>query len=307
MKIIALNLLALSFSPLLAQDYMMPTNVFKETWGSFQVKEGEQCPIQKSGENFGTDLSLGMQTQISCQLKCKGQEESKVHQLNVGFHPSSQNLRKGDGGLWASLTSTLDYWSKDQCFHFAAQTCQGLDQIEQAERLAVTSGQWSLTNSLKCSKDQAVVLSPFEKTLKTDPILNFEQLKNQNHNQQLADLTPDWRKSFGLGHRDDKAQTREKDCQNPVTATFCFGDCISLDTAEWMEYLASPNPLGSDDYEICADDLLERIKDLDLPATMKTHLCETQFMHELRSRSVTGLTCASSRLDSQCATVMNKP
>lgn len=307
MKIIVLTLLAFFTHPLSAQDYMMPTNVFKETWGSFQARESEQCPIQKSALNFGTDLSQGVQTQISCQLKCKNQEQSKVHQLSLAFHPSHQNLRKGDGGLWASLTSTLDYWSKDQCFQFAAQTCQGLEQIEEAERLAVSSGQWSLSNSLKCSKDQTIVLSPFEKTIKTNPIVNFDHLKNQKQNQQLVDLTANWRQEFGFGYRDEEAKQTTSDCQNPVKATFCYGDCISLDTEVWQEYLATPNPLGSDDYMTCADDLLERIKDLNLPASIKTHLCETQFMFELKSRSVTGLTCASSRLDSECALVMNKP
>jgi hypothetical protein len=307
MKVLLFVLVPLLLTPAFARegevDFRMPTEVFRNTWTSLTNKGPEHCPLQKTGLDFELQKIDGVRATITCSLVCKGQEEGQEVNLVRNFQPQPQGLRRGDGNLWASLTSTLDYWSKEVCFHHAAVSCGGMAQVASVERVGMGSGQWKFSNQLNCGKDQEVVLSPFEKTLVTNPVLPQTRREQAAPiDQGLNDLIPNWRKDFGFGHRVADELKPKEDCQKRVGGTFCYGDCISLEPGkEWQEYLASPYALGSDDYEICLDPLIEKMGNKSLPTSVKVHLCEAYFMSELKRLSVTGLTCASSRLESDCA------
>ncbi len=279
----------------LAQSPQMPTEVFKASWKDLETPIGQSFCLEELEDKFFP--KEGMSTSISCLVKCSNAAE-RVHQLSENFIPKDQGMRKGDGNLWASLSTTVKFWAEETCFHFAAQECQGLKKIDTTELVGVKSGEWLFSGKFSCGKSQEIIYSPFDPKIKKKNI-DARSNKALQKNSELLSLSSDWRQPFGLHLRQKPAPL--KDCSKKVAATFCYGDCISLNGEKNREYLASPSPLGVDTYEFCMDSLVEKIKIQPLPANILTHLCETQILSELKKISATGLTCASSRLETSCS------
>lgn len=279
-----------------AQTPQMPTEVFKASWKNLESLQ-ESLSLCHDQISFKTVSQDGMRTSISCLVKCSKSEE-RVHELKRNFIPAEQGMRRGDGNLWASLSTTIKYWSEETCFHFAAQECKGLSQVENVESKGVRSGEWTFLGKVSCSKNQEVIFSPFDFKTKKEPLLPV--IESILKDSKLLTLSSDWRRPFGMSHKEKKPLPKTE-CNKKVAATFCYGDCISISGELNREFLAGPEPLGSDQYEFCMDTLLEKVKKRPVPRSVFIHLCETKILSELKKRSATGLTCASSRLETTCS------
>jgi hypothetical protein len=293
-----INFLALIFLNLsaFAQSPQMPTEVFKASWKNLESLQESLslCHDLASLKNLSQD---GMNASISCLVKCSKSEE-RLHELKRNFIPNEQGMRKGDGNLWASLSTTIKYWSEETCFHFAAQECKGLTKVENVESQGVKSGEWTFAGKVSCGKSQGVIYSPFDFKIKKEPVLPVKETDSKD--AKLLNLSSDWRRPFGMSHQSNKVPAKTE-CTKKVAATFCYGDCISISGELNREFLAGPEPLGSDQYEFCMDSLLEKVKKRPVPHSILVHLCETEILSELKKRSATGLTCASSRLETTCS------
>lgn len=283
------------------EDFQMPTNILRDSWRQLSAPDqaSQECSFQSYALNFEVEHSEGIAIDLTCQFRCIAHDALQSEVINRSFIPAQQGMRKGDGGLWASLTTTLNYWGQEQCYHHSINQCGGLDKLVEVEKPLMNSGEWSFNSNVSCEDSQSVVLSPFEKSLKTNKHNGLASLRDQAKSAQLVSLEANWRQPFSFGRLQNENLNQLEGCQKIATATFCYGDCISLEPGkEWMEYLASPAPLGRDEYQYCIDDLWEKIKDT--PANIGSYLCETHILAELKKRGATGLTCASSRLQSNC-------
>lgn len=287
----------------------MPTRILKENLESSASKSNttrhcEESKAQASGL-YSSDTLFdnrdGFNAEISCAVKCRTHKDKATHSIDSVFHPKEQGMQKGDGGLWASLTTTLKYWSEESCFDFAAHHCEGLNQVEEVSRKSVRSGDWELKDHLLCGKKQPIVLSPYQK--KVDQLNEaFRPRQRKLVSPELKSFAVDWRTSFRIGGGREKVLSKDiEHCSQVVTANFCYGDCVALEGEFEEQYLATPAPLGEDQYKICMDPLVKKLEGRTFPKSLVAHLCETRILKALKDRNATGLTCASSRLETDCS------
>lgn len=245
--------------------------------------------------NFLNGDNQGFNASISCQFSCQGSKAQEVL-LNENFRTSSNYMRRGDGGLWASLSTTLQMWSNEECMMIAQKNCGALEKIGTFSQPKISSGDWAMNDKLTCAKDAPVVLSPFEKTIKTKNISN----ENKSTTQEMLEIKTTWLIDKTYNH-DKKNYQLPPECKNKISGTFCYGDCITLDEGPFKELLSSPKPLGEDNYTICADDLVKKLKNKNLSQDVVNFYCEDYFISNLKALNATGLTCASSRISVNCS------
>lgn len=286
-----------------ASEYLMPKLVLEksiEDQVRINLGSTDHCKEKGSIDYFGfipVDKD-GFEAIITCAFQCHGNQKT-TETLKQNFDTEKIGMKRGDGNLWASLSTTIEMWSRESCLEKAQRQCGSLDKIEAFELPLVTSGNWILDKKLKCSKDAPVVLSPFEKSLKTAP--QSSEIKSEKLNP--LSLKPTWNKITPLGIGSRNNYKMPKKCKIKVTGTFCYGDCITLDEGPYKELLSSPTPLGEDQYTFCADELVAKLKNKKLSSDVIDFYCEDYFLTILKEVKATGLTCASSRIGLDCSEI----
>ena len=258
-----------------------------EPFAPNHCQSGDMFKISGKDEN-------AFEASIKCHFSCLDSVQLSEN-IVQNFSTEELEMQRGDGNLWASLSTTLQMWSSENCLKIAQRKCMGLSKISNFTQPEVTSGQWKLDSKLSCSKTAPEIFSPFEKTIKTQkprgtfPIIK-EELEVKSHWHDIKKITHGGRK-----------YNMPQDCKNMITGTFCYGDCITLDKGPHKELLSSPAPLGEDKYNICADELVGKLKGKNLSKDIIQFYCEDFFLYSLKKKNATGLTCASSRINANCS------
>ena len=78
---------------------------------------------------------------ILCTTQCQG-AKAKSTDLLRSFDPVELRLKRGNGGYWGLLTTSLNVWSADWCLAEAVERCGGLEKVVQADASLWSSGQW---------------------------------------------------------------------------------------------------------------------------------------------------------------------
>lgn len=234
----------------------------------------------------------GLFVDVSCQFKCLNRPV-QIEQVRGPFIPRQQGLYPGNGSndkniIWSALGISLKMWSQNICFEKAAAGCQGAQLIEEANIKGLTSGAWKMERFPGCS-EKTVTLSPFTNAAGSSRILH----QVTELTPKFGDLSVDAKKSFQLevaGLNLNLALAKfnlpagEKnfatgECKKIIKAKLCFGDCVDLNSSgqDMTETLATPEPLGTEEIEMCADELLRRLSKEKLSAGVRAQLCEAYF------------------------------
>ncbi len=292
-----INLIILN--QLWAKDYLMPQLVLKK---NLQQKSEINEPLNPNhcqGEDLfklSTKNENAFESSIKCHFSCL--DSSKFSENIIqNFSTEELEMQRGDGNLWASLTTTLQMWSGETCLKIAQEKCLGLNKISSFSRPEITSGDWKLDTKLGCSKTAPEVFSPFEKTIKTQ-----KQRKTFPRVKEELEIKSHWHDIKKITHGGKKYRMPQN-CKNKMTGSFCYGDCITLDKGPYKELLSSPAPLGEDKYNICADELVAKLKGKNLSKDIIQFYCEDFFLYSLKKKNATGLTCASSRINADCSNI----
>lgn len=290
----------------------MPTSIFKVLQKEDQSSKEAHCHQNTNEEvaNFSSGMPLHMQsgpesisTTIQCRSVCNDNSSGNP-QVNKTFNTSELNMSRGDGNMWASLSTTLKYWSEEVCIEKGNEYCKTRQGLKDFEVVSVSSGDWSTTLNFTCSKTQPQVTSPFEPSLNPKRPLNLDRTFGNALSNNPVPVSSvrlfDW---LTYNHGFNRAPAPAEGCGNQIKATFCYGDCITLDDRN-TQLLASANPLGSDEISLCVDDLVSHLRERNItsPSLIK-HYCETYFLNFLKSNRTIGLSCSSSRFDIDCSSI----
>jgi hypothetical protein len=293
--LILFNLLILS--PLLAQDYLMPQLVLKKNLLDKSEINDPLAPNHcQNGDLFSGDNKIqnAFEASIKCKFTCLESGEFNENVIQ-NFSTEDLEMQRGDGNLWASLTTTLQMWSGETCLKLAQKKCMGLGKVSGLTQPEVTSGKWKMDTRLGCSNTTPKVFSPFEKTIRTQRIRNsISQIPGE------LEIKTRWHEIKKVTHG-GKKYTMPNNCKNIIIGNFCYGDCITLDKGPFKELLSSPAPLGEDKYTFCADELVGKLKGKILSKDVLQFYCDDFFLYNLKKKNATGLTCASSRINADCS------
>ena len=276
-------------------DYLMPTMVLKDAVAI--DKNSDHCSPELEIPTFEKNPKRSaFNANIKCSFSCKKNDKLIERSVNQIFDSKKNGMQIGDGGLLASSTTTIIYWSQEICLNQAIVECGVLADVNSFEMKGMSSGEWIFDGKVTCGSEQKTILSPFDPLVKVDTSKNSQTL--------VAPIKKgvafDWKKPFTHNFSRGESTKNKEVCSKYIKGIFCYGDCITLDQKISNELLASPNPLGSDNIEVCADDLITATSKLALSQSVKQHLCETYFLAQLKKKGATGLTCASSRFEINC-------
>jgi hypothetical protein len=281
-----------------AAEYLMPQFVLKksiEDQSSLNHKPGNHCHDNLMGLRDSQEGN-GFLAKVNCSYKCQN-GETQNFQLSENFLTHELNMSRGDGNLWAGLTTTLKMWSYELCLKKAQSSCGGLGKINELLPPEIESGEWRLNQKMGCDEKASVILSPFEKTLKTIPP-SFSSSATSHDELEIA---PQSLRTGKLGHK----YKLPKGCKKTVSGAFCYGDCITLHDGPFKELLSSPEPLGEDSYSFCADELVKKFGGRIFSRDVVNFYCEDFFVANLKKISARGLTCASSRVVVDCSKLLS--
>ncbi len=276
-----------------AQDYLMPQLVLKKNLEDHDEINSPVFQNHCQGRNSYKEES-GFEATIKCRFSCLNSNIIEEESIQ-NFSTEKLQMQPGDGNLWASLTTTIQMWSGETCLKIAQNKCSGLKNISTFSQPEISSGDWKLDSKLGCSPLTKETFSPFEKTIKAKKSIFSHQVVPGE-----LEIKTSWHDIKKVTHG-GKKYTMPKGCRNILKGTFCYGDCITLDKGPFKELLGSPAPLGQDHYEICADELVTKIKNKKLSKDILQFYCDDFFLYSLKKKNATGLTCASSRFNADCS------
>jgi hypothetical protein len=278
---------------LFATEYLMPQNILKKALSDQEntFQKPHLChELDKTKEVKYLPSSQGFLAKINCEYQCVNLETNSLL-IQENFQTSDFSLERGDGNLWAGLALTLELWSNKLCIDNISKRCGGLDKIKNFSRPKIKSGNWLFEQKLSCQKSSLPIVSPFDSSVQLDKIspqavqhvLPVSGLKPKKLSHDFVEFAP------------------PKNCKKLIKGTFCFGDCVALDSGPMKELLSGPEPLGSDTYSICADQLISNFKDKKLSKDVKQYLCEDYFISALKDMNAGGFSCAAARIDIDCS------
>lgn len=241
----------------------------------------------------GKDLSdAGLIVDVSCRFLCKDLKE-KIEHARGSFIPANLGLIPGNGSsdrniVWGSVGVSLKMWSQGICFEKAAAGCKGAQNVVTNDIQQVSSGAWKIDRFPGC-KEKSITVSPFTDSAGSVRIdIGVAKISSPNKknifeqvNYFSVDVTglglsiPIGRFNTDLG----KPQFDKASCKKIITGKLCFGDCIDMNSndKDMTETLGTPEPLGTDEIVMCADDLVERLSKENLSQQTRTALCESYY------------------------------
>jgi hypothetical protein len=99
-------------------------------------------------------------TTVQCQFRCINKNLQTKSKLGV-YEPANRGLKPGNGNMWGSLTSDLQFYAQEICLASAKESCGSLAKIDVLAAVKVSSGTWSMNLPVPC-KPSAALLSPFQ-------------------------------------------------------------------------------------------------------------------------------------------------
>lgn len=243
----------------------------------------------------------GLFIDVSCDFQCKDLVP-KVERAKGTFIPRNMGLFPGNGSndentLWSAVGVSLKVWSQKICFEKAVEGCKSAQEVESFGIREIQSGAWTMTKFPGCHEKGRIV-SPFDNTAGSVRLGSIAGLITPPTISPTIDFNENGMK-FTL-----QPGTLKADCKKPIKAKMCFGDCIDLASSEneIVETLSTSEPLGSDDMEICGDELAMKLQDLKLSASVRREVCEAYFWQSFMKRENKYKSCAAIRGDTTCET-----
>ena len=252
---------------------------------------------------------------INCDYTCKGETPKQV-KIKKEFRPLELSLTYGDGSssdkiLWRSLGITLKIWSQEICIAEASKKCTTTNNISELSINKISSGNWQWDSKLDCQQ-QKTVYSPFDPQFilenkgKTQyhPFAEHDfslAISAENSRQKVNKLTefiPEHISSQKL-----RLLINDKNCKKPIKVHTCFGDCIwegQTKSGQWSETLSTKEPLGTDDFTVCADVFVNTIKSREYSQQIRKLKCEKYLWEVMRKTEIMGSSCAALRVESSC-------
>lgn len=262
----------------------------------------ETRPLDCSDQKFQTS-SHALKFNLECSYKCVG-SKPQTASLNEVFSPEGIGLSPGNGSgsdkiIWSSLNVGLKTWSEKICLDHSATACNGVSGVEEISLKGLRSGKWTMDSFPKC-KESKITLSPFDNNAQSekfykltgDLIKKSSPIQSNDYSFQTEGL------SLELPINDDE----DLKCDHKIVANICFGDCIDMNNKgkDFVETLATPNPLGEETMSICADELYNRFKNLKASKEAKQLICENYFWTTVMKGRITVKSCAAVRGDVNC-------
>jgi hypothetical protein len=268
-------------------------------------------PLEKMDNNLKTyqasqDLKCSSEStdnvlfvDVSCAITCNRSSEIKMERTKGVFSPYNEGLRPGNGSshhhtIWASLGISLKTWSMKVCLEKASTLCKSLAEVSHVSISEVESGQWKINRFPGCFEKSAVI-SPFDEKSKSNRVFNPLLKLSPSVNKELIEFENIYNELLKPGPI--KVQSK---CNFPIIGKVCFGDCIDLKQLELKETIATPEPLGSDEIIICADELKIKLEKLSLSPSVKREFCESYFWNSLMKSESMIRTCAALRGEVSC-------
>lgn len=242
----------------------------------------------------------GLVVNLSCSVSCQG-ETPKDIVVSSDFIPEDLGLTPGNGSngdkltIWGSLGTALKVWSQDQCLVEGKKICGDL-KAAVVKVTSLESGDWKLARFPGC-QEKSITLSPFGDGINSKRIEKKTPLMKGLGN-------------FGTPPKKGALSTLVKylsagvltKCQRKISAKICFGDCIDLTSKDIVETLGTSEPLGTDEVEMCADELYEHFSRQQLSKAVKQNFCEMFFWNNYKEMP---MSCAAVRGDVRCDSLID--
>ena len=248
------------------------------------------------------------ESNVTCKNTC---QNKSIHQKVIPkrFTPEDFGLYQGDGSsnekiLWRSLGSTLSIWSKNVCLNQAITDCNNLKNISDIEVVSISSGNWSM-NSLPSCSNKKIIYSPFDNrfTLNNVPKENkIEQVDIFGWGKTEPIKPKNKSEHFTTNLSQDNVQKlfNNKECSYQIKVSTCFGDCVFENkNSNWNETINTNQPLGEEEFTLCADNFVEQFKNK--PFIYTKIKCEQLVWEIIQKSQSMGSSCAALRYDIDCS------
>lgn len=252
-------------------------------------------------------LNEGISLDVSCRFNCKGKPQ-QVERIRGAFIPSERGLFAGNGSsaanpVWSSLGVSLKSWIQDICLEKSLASCQSYSNISEVDYESAESGDWKMTRFPGCD-EQDSLRSPFDDEIKASRLKNLSKISMISSSNETY-LLPGTNEDIALASvhfPSDKQSTPLKNCKKIIKGSLCYGDCVDLNSKQYFETLATKEPLGRSDVEICGDDLFKVLEKKSLSSGVKKTICDSYFWNTLiHDQKNTYRSCAAIRGSVDCS------
>lgn len=251
----------------------------------------------------------GLFIDVSCEFQCADQIQ-KIERVRGAFIPKNQGLFPGNGSnetntLWSSVGVSMKTWAERICLEKAAAGCRGIQAVTKSQLKEIESGTWKLERFPGC-QEKSITLSPFNDSIRSNRIPKIASLLGPE--EKIAGQKNFELKVSGLSVSVPFAEFNQSKtkCQKTIKGSLCFGDCVDLNaegSSDFIETLGTKEPLGTDQVEICADDLSAVLAKQNVPASVKQQVCEAFFWESLIKSGGMMRSCAAIRGEINCGTI----
>ena len=217
----------------------------------------------------------GLFIDVSCDFKCRD-DVPRVERVKGTFLPKKLGLFPGNGTsdqsiMWSALGVSLKIWSQNICLEKAAIGCKNAQNIESYGIKELQSGAWKINKFPGC-KEKSILVSPFDNRAGSVRVASISAVISFPETSKTIDFENTGLK-FSLASGTNK---------------------------EISETLGTPDPLGSDDMEICGDELATKLQDLKLSISVRREICEAYFWQSFMKMDNTYKSCAAIRGETTC-------
>jgi hypothetical protein len=267
--------------------------------GSSTSGPGCSTPSPSGSDRFYADAH--------CEFSCAGSDQptlsdSRELEWDPEHDPSAF---RGDGNLWAGMTTRLTMKGSRACLEAAAARCGRLDRVASVRYLGMDSGSWHMPPRISCGSNQELFYSPYDPT----QVSGLRRIRNAESTGRV-ELVPD----FGATGAIVKGSSS---CTRTITASVCFGDCLCEpgvvkdcphrgNDERWAQVLGTSMTPARRTLTICADALVAELASANMAHASRdvlTHYCEDFAWRTIFSAHSQGTTCAAYRGTVDCASL----
>ncbi len=246
----------------------------------------------------GSMAQYSFDATLQCEFTCDGKSDLVETSVTRTFNPEEQGLMPGDGHhppsfiAPSSLGSVFSAWAERECLNHAEKQCLNLSLIKTSKFKSATSGDWSMQEIPSCSS-KTLVRSPYDSRFKL-------VRKSQSGLLLPAKSTHPQPLPPGIHQEPSKCSTR-------IKGKSCFGDCVITENDSDGKVpltLMTDHPYGTEDQNICADDLVKSYAEKKPTRAAAEILCREYFARRLLYIKSMGTSCAAFRTDADCSQVI---
>lgn len=247
-----------------------------------------------------------------CRVSCTGASAGETS-FEALWNPASEpGMFRGDGNLWALLTTRLTMAGKKSCLKAAAIKCKDLARVASVEYLGMHSGAWQMPAEIGCGPSQQPFYSPYDNAraaaLRRKPSNPGQSEVQVNLIAEPASTAPVEKQKAAL----------TKSCKSPISVSVCFGDCLcdpgalsecpkNSENGRWSEVLGTRLPPATRELHLCADSLVDELGSMGLSRAATDVLrfyCEDFAWRSIYARKPLGSTCSAYRGRVNCDAVL---